>query len=925
MQAGTDDSPEPDAGPAHRDPGPLQRAAFGQATVGIGLLDLGTGRMLDANRAFLAALDRTIEEVKGTAFAALLPAAEGAPGGARRVLRKDGSGIDLEVDIRDLGPRAAGIACVTIQDASAAKQSGSERVRLLEILQATSDFVGMADEAGRVVYANRAMTRLRGADADAPAPSIADYHPPWAAELVLKVGLPTARERGIWRGETALLDPQGNEIPVSQVIVAHRGESGQPECYSTIARDITEQKHAEHHLWTLLKNYQDLKFAVDESTIFAVTDRDGRILDVNERFCQVAGYSREEMLGQDHRMLNSGHHPKAFFKDLWDTIKAGRVWRGEIRNRAKDGAIYWVDATLVPWLGADGRPERFIALRTVITDRKLAEERLRTREAQLEVLLRTSRDLNMDLEIPAVFRKLVRSALQLAGARSGAAGLHRDGKVRFSEYWTGAEWVPVDFHFGPGEGVPGHVLETGEPYIANDAANDPKVLPEVQRELGFRNLVDVPILDRSGGFLGCFEIHDTLDGRPFGEQDLWVLRGLADAAAVALNNARMLAERERDEAVLRHVQKVESLGVLAGGIAHDFNNLLAIISGNVAMAQLHGREGAEDPFLASIDDAVQRAADLTRQLMTYAGKGRSDSVALDLNRTVEAMAKLLAVSCSKKAELETHLEADLPFILADPAQVQQVVMNLVINASDALEGRTGSIRVATGIRDIAYGDRLLDTQREPLPPGRYVTLTVSDSGCGMSAEIQTRIWDPFFSTKATGRGLGLSAMQGILRSHGARIHLASAPGAGSTFTVYFKPGEGTHQDAAAGDAKVAWQGHGRLLLVDDEAEVRHAIAPLLRRLGFEVVEAAHGREAVARYQREGPFRLVLMDLSMPQMDGLEAFREIRSLDPAARVILLSGYDPKGSIGPAEGINGFLQKPFRLDRLKEILRKVLDGA
>ncbi len=921
MATGTDERPDPGPEPTARDRDRLRQQAYAEAAVGLGLLDRGTGRLLEANRALQKMLDRSLDDLHQVPLADLLgPASTGPSGPLHRVPQRNGTTLDLQVDILDLD---AGVACVTVQGATTDQPSGPELARLLEILQATSDFVGMADAEGRIVYMNRAMARLRGAALAAP--TIADFHPPWAAERVRTAGLPAAQESGLWRGESAFLDAQGNEIPVSQVILGHRPDPGQPAHYSTIARDITEQKHAEHHLWTLLKNYQDLKYAVDESTIYAVTDLDGRILDVNARFCQVSGYRREEMLGQDHRMVNSGHHPKAFFKDLWETIKAGRVWRGEIRNRAKDGSIYWVDATLVPWLGEDGRPERFIALRTLITERKLAEERLQRREAQLEVLLRTSRDLNMDLEIPAVFRKLVRSALQLTGARAGAAGLYRDGKVRFSEYWTGEAWIPVDLGFGPGEGVPGHVLETGAPYLTNDAAGDPHVLPWIQRELGFRSLLDVPILDRGGGLLGCFEIHDTLDGRPFGEPELWVLQGLADAAAVALNNARMLAERERDEAVLRHMQKVESLGVLAGGIAHDFNNLLAIISGNVAMAQLQVGERAEAPFLASIDGAVQRAADLTRQLMTYAGKGRSDTVSLDLNGTVEEMAKLLAVSCSRKAELETRLEPGLDLILADPVQVQQVVMNLVINASDALEGRTGWIRIVTGLRDIPAGARVLDIQREPIPPGRYVTLAVSDNGCGMGPEVQSRIWDPFFTTKASGRGLGLSAMQGILRSHGARIQLESSPGAGSTFTVHFKPGTATHEAAASQAARTPWTGHGRLLLVDDEAEVRHAIAPLLRSLGFEVVEAAHGREAVARYQREGPFRLVLMDLSMPQMDGLEAFREIRSQDPGARVILLCGYDPKGSLGPAEGLDGFLQKPFRLDRLKEVLREVLERA
>ncbi len=915
------------------------RAVLDQAVEGIFLLDLDGMRILEANRAFLALTGYSLEELKRLSLYQLvdhdvesvdanaLRAVESGDHdlGERRYRRKDGGTVAVEVRLRHLGLEFGRVICAMVHDVSSARLAESERVRLLEILEATSDFVGMADLEGRVFYGNKALAGIRGPDSPDLKRPILEAHPAWAAKIVLEDGLPAAIEKGVWRGETALLDRDGHEIPVSQVIVAHRDASGRPTFFSTIARDITEQKHNEHHLWTLLKNYQDLKYAVDESNIFAVTDANGRILDVNARFCEVAGYRSDELLGQDHRILNSGYHPKAFFKELWDTIKAGRVWRGEIRNRAKDGSHYWVDATIVPWLGKDGRPERFISLRTVVTDRKRAEERLRTREAQLEVLLQTSREMNTVLEIPAVFRKLILAAIQLTGAKAGAAGLLVEGEVRFSEYFTGEDWAPIDYRLPPGYGVPGHVLRTGEAYIGNDAASDPHVVPEIQRMLGFRNLIDVPIWNRAGAFVGCFEIHDTLDGRPFGEEDLNVLRGLADTASVALHNAQMIAEREQQEAALRHVQKIESLGVLAGGIAHDFNNLLAVISGNVALAQLNATGGREDGFLASIDEAVQRAADLTHQLLAYAGKGRSVTKALDLNRSVEEMSKLLAVSCSKKAELQVHLQPGLPRILADPAQIQQVVMNLVINASDALEGREGWIRISTGVQDLPPATQLRDVQGEFLPAGRHVVLAVADSGCGMGAEVQARIFDPFYSTKATGRGLGLSAMLGILRSHGARIQLESAVGSGSTFTVYFRPGGGAEETAMADPRAGAWKGSGRLLLVDDEEQIRHAVAPLLRSIGFEVVEAAHGREAVARYQREGPFRLVLMDLSMPHMDGMEAFREIRALDPAAKVILLSGYNPTGSLGPEPGLCGFLQKPFRLDQIREALRKALDGA
>jgi PAS domain S-box-containing protein len=389
------------------------------------------------------------------------------------------------------------------------------------------------------------------------------------------------------------------------------------------------------------------------------------------------------------------------------------------------------------------------------------------------------------------------------------------------------------------------------------------------------------------------------------------------------------AERERRqlEAQIQQAQKLESLGVLAGGIAHDFNNLLTAVLGNLNLAQFSlNPEAPAAPFLENAEKAVQKASDLTRQMLAYSGRGRFVVKLHDVNEVVQEMAHLLQVSISKKASLRLHLAPGLPPIEADGAQFQQVVMNLVTNASDALGEREGTITITTGTVELdAASVAALPTQN--LAPGRHVTLEVSDTGQGMSPEVMARIFDPFFTTKATGRGLGLSAMLGILRGHRAGLEIHSEVGRGSSFKAFFPAAQGQADLGRAQDRAGEAELKGTVLLVDDEPAVLETLGPALETLGFRVLLARDGVEAVARFEADpGAIDLVLMDLTMPRMDGREAFQAIRRLRPDARVVLSSGYTEQESVQSimGQGLAGFLQKPYTLQALRAALQKALDG-
>ena len=368
--------------------------------------------------------------------------------------------------------------------------------------------------------------------------------------------------------------------------------------------------------------------------------------------------------------------------------------------------------------------------------------------------------------------------------------------------------------------------------------------------------------------------------------------------------------------------------MLAGGIAHDFNNILMSVLGNaeLALTGLSPSAPARENLL-EITASSRRAADLCRQMLAYSGRGHFVTEAIDLRALVEDMLDLLKSTISKKALLNLNLGKNLPPMRGDASQISQVIMNLVLNASEAIGERSGVITISTGATECSpqylkktYGD-------ENLAPGLYLTLEVSDTGAGMDTATQERIFEPFFTTKFTGRGLGLAAVLGIVRGHKGALRLYSEVGKGTTFKILFPASEADAASLARknGATKDDWRGEGTVLLVDDEETIRTLGARMLASLGFTVLIAADGREALAVYaEHRDEISLVMLDLTMPHMDGEEAFRELRLIDPEVRVVMSSGYAENDITArfAGKGLVGFVQKPYSLAELKEQLRMAL---
>jgi len=400
--------------------------------------------------------------------------------------------------------------------------------------------------------------------------------------------------------------------------------------------------------------------------------------------------------------------------------------------------------------------------------------------------------------------------------------------------------------------------------------------------------------------------------------------------AVTDITARKAAEEQRllMEQQMRQTQKLESLGVLAGGIAHDFNNLLTIILGNASLAldELPAISSARDS-LRAIEKTALRAAELCRQMLAYSGQGRFIIETVQLNELICEMAALFKSSLPNKALLNLNLANTLLPLRGDPSQIRQVVMNLVINASEALGDRGGVVMISTGVMKCCADDLEGSYREERLTEGMYVWLEVADTGCGMDIETQQRVFEPFFTTKFTGRGLGLSAVLGIVRGHQGALQVTSAPGRGTTFKVLFPaaPPQGPQAPPPTLAPSGGWQGMGTVLLVDDEDSVRTVGVRMLERIGFRTLVASDGREALELYSaRQKEIVLVLLDLTMPYMDGEETLQRLQRLNPQVRVVMTSGYSEDEAVQrfTSQRQCGFLQKPYTLEALTQCLRAAL---
>jgi len=446
----------------------------------------------------------------------------------------------------------------------------------------------------------------------------------------------------------------------------------------------------------------------------------------------------------------------------------------------------------------------------------------------------------------------------------------------------------------------------------------------------FESLLESNVHQRVSGELALL----TKAGEPLPVQVSFGVNSHSDEGAISAvftdltERKRVEVERQELERKMFESQKLESLGVLAGGIAHDFNNIMMAILGNTSLCQ--GFINPESPAtdnLKMIEEAATRAADLAGQMLAYAGRGKFVIEPVDINRLLTEMINMLEVAISRKANLRLKLTPDLPPVEGDATQLRQVLLNLIINASEAIGETNGAITISTDLIKCDQSYLQSAWPESKVDEGSYLLLEISDTGCGMSQETLAKIFDPFFSTKFTGRGLGLAALLGIINSHKGAVRADSEPGNGTSFKVLLPANARLTKNSSEDAAPNCRPGHGTILLVDDEDLILEVGSRMLQELGFKTITAKDGYEALDLVKETPDIDAAILDLTMPHMDGEQCFRELRQIHPELKIIIASGYSEievsEKFIG--KGLVGFLQKPYSLSTLRQTLQTTDDSS
>ncbi len=799
------------------------------------------------------------------------------------MLRNGGERVRVRLDghvVRDEAGALLRIDCdleEALHEVEYAHGSNGRQERLVRVISSMPVMLDAFDENGRVIFWNQECERVTGFAAEEMvgnprALELIYPDPAYRRHIIETIERMDYRFRDL---EFELTCKDGSKPLIAWSNLSREYPIPGWATWA-VGVDITERRRAEDALRRSEMRYRQLY----ESSLDGIvsTDMQGVFQECNAAYEKMLGYSIEELRRLDYKQLTpqTWH---AWERDLVAERIIGQGHSGlyEKEYIRKDGTVFPIELSAHLIRDEAGKPIGMWAIARDITERKRAEEAVRTSEARLKSIFQAA-----PIGIGFVKDRVLGMTNEGLSRMTGYATDELHGQTTRMLYESDEEFERV------GKVKYAKIRERGTVSLETRwACKDGRVL-------------DI-LLSTS-----AVDPEDVSAGAVFTAVDLSELKRAEEA-------------RRQLEAKVQQAQKLESLGVLAGGIAHDFNNLLTGILGNADLALMDvPGESSGKVCIEHIRTAAHRAADLCRQMLAYSGRGQFVIEPVDLNALVREMSHLLEASISKKSLLRFSFDPNLPRILGDATQIRQVVMNLITNASEALQEQSGTITVRTGTRfcDADFLDQAY--WREDMTQGMYVFIQVQDTGCGMTTDTLERIFDPFYTTKFTGRGLGLAAVMGIIRGHKGTVHIRSKPQEGTVFTVLL-PAQPVEEEVVAGPSleDTPREGTGTVLIIDDEETVRSVARRTLESAGFAVLEARDGQEGIEIYRRHADhITCVLLDLTMPRLSGEETLRALRDINPAVRIVLTSGYD-KQDVAlrfTQDQAAEFVQKPFRADTL-----------
>ncbi len=641
-------------------------------------------------------------------------------------------------------------------------------------------------------------------------------------------------------------------------------------------KEAFERKQAEEALRESLEKYR-VVFETAKDAIF-LADETGRFVDVNQAACESLGYSKEELLQLSSKEIDTD--PRGYEAFIAIRNRSAKKITFEVNQRRNDGTLLPVEIT-GNFFESNGK-RMAVAIARDITERKRAEELLRSSQERFRSLVETTSDWVWEVDRNGIYTYASPKVKDLLGYEPKEV----IGKTPF-------DLMPV----GEAKRVAGlfrDIVKSRESFAELENTNLRKDRREVVLETS-----GVPIFDKGGNLLGYRGIDRDITGRKLAEK-----------------------QKRELEARLLIAQKMEAIGILAGGVAHDFNNILMGIQGHVSLILMH-IDSSHPHYnrLIGIKNQVQSGARLTSYLLGYARKGRYEVKPVSLKALVEEISDTFGRT-RRGATIHRVLAEDLFAIEANRGQIEQVLLNLFINAADAMPGG-GDIILKT--MNVTHKD--MKSELDEPKQGKYVLLTVTDTGTGMDKETIERIFDPFFTTKEMGRGtgLGLASAYGIIKGHGGYVDVESKKGHGTTFSIYLPASEKKVPKAVKTSDRVV-KGTGTILLVDDEEAILEVGKDLLVTMGYQVLIARDGKEAIEVYSRnQHNINMILLDMIMPGMGGGEAYDRIKEIDPDVKVLLSSGYSIDGEATKIleRGCYGFIQKPFNMEELSVKIREILD--